>query len=290
MTTLDTPNSLVPFLFMGCWNQNGSPRNAVAHAIRENPINNLILGGDNIYPEKIRVGNNIKKVYSRKTLMNGLDMLYGKDIYTALGNHNVDGPTLNTQLSLKEWILPSRYYLVNFSDYSLVVIDSNLITTNKYNEMKKWLINTINHLKYKGRQYYYVQHDPFISFKKNKKTVLPNLYEMLYILAQYSPIMILCADTHNYQMGTLKIGNVSITQCIVGTGGASPDMVDAISGATHIVDDITYTMNDYIPGYGYLEVSDKTKFIKVLAWGGGKRRNTYKKRRNNYRVTKRVKG
>ena len=288
MTTIDKSTNLIPFLFMGCWNRNDKPRSSVADALRENPIKTLILGGDNIYPNKVRIGNNVKKVYNLKTLMNGIDMLYGKDIYTALGNHNVDGSTLNVQLSLNKWIIPSRYYSVNFADHSLIVIDSNLITTDKYNIMKEWLMTTINYLKDKGRKYYYVQHDPFISFKKSKKTVLANISEMLNILAHYPPIMILCADTHNYQKGTLKVGDVSITQYIVGTGGASPDPVTVEIGTSETVDDITYKMTDYIPGYGYLEVSDETKFIKVLEWSGGKRRRTHKKRRNNYRGTKRV--
>jgi hypothetical protein len=87
----------------------------------ENPIKTVVLGGDNVYPQKMRIGKatDFTKVYSQKTLMNGVHMLHGKDIYTALGNHNVGGPMLNTQLGLKEWTIPNRYYSINFSIYCI---------------------------------------------------------------------------------------------------------------------------------------------------------------------------
>ena len=102
MTTIDKAKNLVPFLFMGCWNEDDSPRVSVTKAIMENPIETLVLGGDNVYPYKMRIGSStdFTKVYSQKTLMNGIHMLYGKDIYAALGNHNVGGPMLKTQRNL----------------------------------------------------------------------------------------------------------------------------------------------------------------------------------------------
>lgn len=299
MTTIDKPKNIIPFLFMGCWNRDDNPRNKVAKAIIENPIKTLILGGDNIYPEKIRIGKNtdFTKVYSMKTLMNGINMLYGKEIYAVLGNHNIGGPMLNTQLTMKEWTMPDRYYSINFKDHSLIVIDSNLVTTPEYNTMRDWLKKQINILKSNSIKYFYIQHEPFIAFKKNKKVVLPNTTELLNILADYSPIAILCADTHHYQKGVLKINNISITQYIVGTGGADPDFVKANVGDEYTIDGISYTMEEYIPGYGYLEVSDKNmEFIKVEDWRGfegkgGKRCNklhskTCKKQKISYRIKK----
>lgn len=287
MTTIDKSKPLIPFLFMGCWNEDDSPRVSVSKAIMENPIKTLVLGGDNVYPQKMRIGNStdFTKVYSQKTLLNGVHMLYGKDIYAALGNHNVDGPMLKTQRGLTEWTMPDRYYSVNFSDYTLVVIDSNLVEdADKYIIMREWLEGKLTELKELGKKYYYVQHDPFISFKKKKKTVFAKISELLGILSKYPPTAILCADTHNYQKGTLQIGDITIQQYVVGTGGAHPDGVNASVGETHTVDGIIYTMDEYIPGYGYLEVTgDETKFIKVSDWRsfeakGGKRiHKTHKK-------------
>jgi hypothetical protein len=300
MTTIDKDKPLIPFLFMGCWNEDDSPRVSVAKAIMENPIETLVLGGDNIYPQKLRIGNatDFTKVYSQKTLMNGVHMLNGKDIYAALGNHNVGGPMLKTQLGLTEWTMPSRYYSVNFSDYTLIIIDSNLVEdVDKYNIMREWLEGKLTELEELDKKYYYVQHDPFISFKKKKKTAFPKLSELLGILSKYPPIAILCADTHNFQKGTLQIGDITIPQYIVGTGGAHPDFVNASVGETHTVDGVIYRMDEYIPGYGYLEVTpEETKFIKVADWRsfeakGGKRiRKTHKKlKRRNRKSRKYIK-
>ena len=298
MTTIDRAKPLVPFLFMGCWNEDDSPRVSVTKAIMENPIETVVLGGDNVYPYKMRIGNStdFTKVYSQKTLLNGIHMLYGKDIYAALGNHNVGGPMLKTQRGLKEWTMPDRYYSVNFSDLSLVVIDSNLIEEEAaYNTMKEWLENTLGKLKAAGRKYYYVQHDPFISFGKTKMIVFPKLADILSVLVEYPPIAILCADTHNYQKGTLKLGeNAPIPQYVVGTGGAHPDYVKGKNGETYGIDGVVYTMESHIPGYGYLEIkSDKPEFIKVEDWrpfeAKGGKRGDYKRRKTHKKLRRSVK-
>lgn len=296
MTTIDKAKPLVPFLFMGCWNEDDSPRTSVTKAIMENPIETLVLGGDNVYPVKMRIGNStdFTKVYSQKTLMNGIHMLYGKDIYAALGNHNVGGQMLKVQRGLNEWTMPDRYYCIHFSDYSLVVIDSNLIDDeDAFYTMNKWLSDTINGLKSDRRKYYYVQHDPFISFGKKKMIVFPKLVEVLEILVRYPPIAILCADTHNYQKGTLQVGDVTIQQYVVGTGGAHPDYVKGKNGDTYDIMGVTYTMDTHISGYGYLEVtSDEAKFIKVSDWrpfegkGGKRGKKTYKRYRHSHKHRK----
>jgi hypothetical protein len=79
---------------------------------------------------------------------------------------------LKVQLNLKEWIIPNRYYSVNFNDLSLVSIDSNLVKTEEYEPMRNWLSSIITELKTAGKQYYYIQHEPFISFKKKKITFI----------------------------------------------------------------------------------------------------------------------
>lgn len=293
MNCIAKPKTILPFLFVGCWNRDDKPRNSVTKSITDNPIQTVILGGDNIYPQKLRIGNNTEftKVYSTKTLMNGIHRIKGKDIYATLGNHNIGNSMLNTQLGLNEWTMPSRYYCVYFSDCALIVIDSNLVTTDKYEEMRDWLTEQVHILKKKGMKYFYVQHEPFIAFKKNKVVVLPHTDELIHILAEYKPEMILCADTHNYQKGILKIGDKTMTQYVVGTGGASPDIVKAKIGDEYTIDGIRYIMEDYIPGYGYLEVStDETKFIKVSDWRpfegiGGKRTRSKNKGLKRYKKT-----
>lgn len=294
MTTINKPDTnLIPFLFMGCWNEDDSPRDAVAKAISEDPIKKLVLGGDNVYPHKLRIGKNtdFTKVYNLKTLMDGVQMLHGKEIYAALGNHNVGGPMLKTQRGLNKtiWTMPARYYSVDFKDYSLIIIDSNLIDDEtEYNTMKEWLKGTLEKLG--GKPYFYVQHDPFVAFGKTRMIVFPKLKDLLIVLAAHPPAAVLCADTHNYQKGTLQIGDTIIQQYVVGTGGAHPDFVMEKDDYTYIIDDVTYKMETHIPGYGYLRVTPDSKgngrkflteFVKVLDWRpfevkGGKRRRIKK--------------
>ena len=306
---INKDDTLIPFLFMGCWNRDAPPRKSVAEAIMSNPIKKLILGGDNVYPEKIKLGNStdFTKVYSLKTLMDGIHMLYGKEIYAALGNHNVSKPILKTQLGLSNWTLPSRYYSIKFKDYSLIVIDTNLIGTDEENSMFEWLSKKVNELKVAQKSYYYVQHDPFMSFKKIKLTELPKIFELLSILSSYPPQAILCADTHNFQKGILNIKGIHIPQFIVGTGGADPDYITPPAqyiqpsgdySFKSIDGNITYTMKSYRTKYGYLEVkSAKPKFIEVEDWrpfegvetdtkNGGRRHKTHKKKNRKSRKSR----
>ena len=252
MVTIQKSGNLVPFIFMGCWNRNDTPRNNVTDSIRRNKIKNVVLGGDNVY----HPGKPYKPFKERlEILFDGIHRLRGKEIYTALGNHDVDD-MLQVELSLKEWIIPDRYYCIDFKDYSLVVIDSNI--TDKH--MPKWLLGKVNELRNTNKKYFYVQHHPFSTCQhKAKKKVDRYILPLLDILSTYPPISILCAHCHNYQNGTLHVNGVTIQQFIVGTGGGN--LRSAIS--TH-TSNIMYTVNEYIESYGYLEVtSDKYKFIKI---------------------------
>ena len=109
-------HTLHPFLFMGCWNKEGPARDAVASAIHARPEKLLILGGDNIYPEKTPEG---KKVYNAAILDRGHRMLGDKIIYVTLGNHNVSDPTIRSHELTDmpatyghSWIIPHSYYTV----------------------------------------------------------------------------------------------------------------------------------------------------------------------------------
>lgn len=276
---------LHPFLFMGCWNRRGTPRDRVAAAIQSSSIENVVLGGDNVYPlDGTKKHNNV-------VLYEGVNLLSGKRIYSSLGNHNVKNKNIESlELSLMDWTLPSAYYVCIFSDnYALVVLDTNIVEeTEKYNMMIKWFSETIKDLSMHGIKYYVVQHEPYASYKKAKRPVLPNGSKLLYEMKVYPPIAILCADTHNYQVNSIDVNGTKILQYVVGTGGAS---YDTIIGSTDehidIASDIKLKMINRIEGFGYLQVTvDEMKFIKVAPWsiqGGGKYRKTQRgKYRNRY--------
>ena len=254
MTTIQKSGNLVPFIFVGCWNRNDTPRNNVTDSIRRNKIKNVVLGGDNVYPNKNGKPHSNTFKSRLKILFDGIYRLRGKKIYTALGNHDVDD-MLHVQLNIKEWIIPDRYYCVDFKDYSLVVIDSNI--TNK--DMPEWLLQKVNELRNANKKYFYVQHHPFITCQHKVKKVEQYVLPLLDILSTYPPISILCAHCHNYQNGTLHVNGVTIQQFIVGTGGGN--LHSAISTQTS---NIMYTVNEYIESYGYLEVTlGKYRFIKI---------------------------
>ena len=263
MVTINDSENLVPFIFMGCWNLDSKPRNDVTDDIRLNKIQTIVLGGDNVYHEKKEIGESLSsQIFKDRlhTLFDGINRLKGKKIYAALGNHDVDNNMIEVQLSLKEWIIPNRYYCVEFKDYSLIVIDTSI----NQSLMSEWLLEKVTELKNANKKYFYVQHRPFITFQhKVKNRVEKKILKLLYILSTYPPISILCAHRHNYQNATLNVNGVNIQQFIVGTGGAHQH--SAIISKSYKFKNITYTLNEYIEAYGYLEVTlDNSKFIKII--------------------------
>ena len=301
--------SLYPFLFMGCWNKEGSARDAVLDAISEDPVPLLVLGGDNAYPEKMAK----KKEFILGDIMKGLDGLpKDKLIYVGIGNHNVDEhPVTNTTDSIfnvesnyPHWELPYKYYCVIFEEdrQSLVFLDTNLTSSHsEFKKMLNWLHKTLTFLEKYDYQYYVVQHEPFFSIKPPKSgksgvriTGLDNAEDILDLLYDYPPIAILSADTHNYQEWDLNYDGQVFRQIVVGTGGASPDPVpslqdlryntefyedDDIEG-THLIkgtpfSSITYKTDELNAeqslGYGYYRIMGEGQgiFRRVRRWGGG---------------------
>jgi hypothetical protein len=298
---------LHPFLFMGCWNEpevrssGVLPRDEVAKAIQKNGIANVVLGGDNIYPTKsvnAATGKKVK-VHSIEVFKAGVELLSGKQIFSSLGNHNVEEDAMReAQLHYENWVLPSRYYAMIFTDgFALVVLDTNL-EGDEFSEMLAWLTATVSKLQHAGLKYYVVQHDPYASYKlKVKKddsgaviktthdTVFTKASDLLHKFVDYPPVAILCADTHNYQKGLLHVSaRISIPQYVVGTGGAQYDRIGETK-PIRIADDITMTFEEKMEGYGYLEIRAPTTvaFRKVLDWeakaGGGRAARSNKKSR-----------
>lgn len=306
---------LHPFLFMGCWNEpevrssGVLPRDEVAEAIQKNGITNVVLGGDNIYPTKsvnAATGKKVK-VHSIEVFKAGVELLSGKQIFSSLGNHNVEEDAmLVTQVGYEKWVLPSRYYAIAFTDgFALVVLDTNL-EGGEFGEMLAWLEATLSQLQTAGLKYYVVQHDPYASYKlkvkkddagaviKTHHTVFTKASDLLYRFVDYPPVAILCADTHNYQKGLLHVSaKTTIPQYVVGTGGAQYDRIGE-TNPVRIAADILMTFEDKMECYGYLEIQTPTAvvFRKVLEWeakaGGGRAARSNKKSRR-IRATRRRK-
>jgi len=123
---------------------------------------------------------------------------------------------------------------------------------------------------------------------------LPNGIHLLDAVDGYPPILILCADTHNFQVGSITTSTgKKIRQIVAGAGGAIYDPIIAKidpAGVGHI----PYALENHIPGFGYLEVKGlgSYEFKKIMEWPakGGRRRRGRKsirrRRRNSRRVTR----
>jgi hypothetical protein len=298
---------LHPFLWMGCWNTVGSARNAVLDAIRENSIVNFVLAGDNVYPledkSEKKEGEKKKKVHSPEVFNEGVARLAEtKRILTsALGNHNVEEAAMEAHQKAYFKITGSNYFYLLFNDAALLILDTNIMdNVAKVDEMCDFLRTALTTGIPSGMPYYLVQHEPFASYKKAKDPVLKNGDKVLRILAMRPPVAILCADTHNYQEGTISVDGVNIRQIVVGTGGASHDYFDltgkeplridkpvesaapaaAAAAAAAAPTEILYTIDPgsslpYYGNYGYYQMNGigAGQFIPVLPWAttGGRR-------------------
>ena len=278
---------LHPFLWMGCWNTRGAPRNAVLDAVRDNAITNLVLAGDNVYPLKKDEPHQIA-VFDE-----GIAGLGGKTIITsAFGNHNVKNAPMEAhqRAFFHRSAGTPLYFCIEFNDVSLIVLDTNIMEDDAQRaEMAAFLTAQLAALP-AGKPYYIVQHEPFASYKKTKDPILPHGDEILTILATKPPIAILCADTHNYQEGIIRVGSVAIRQIIVGTGGAAfdvyrndqPPLLISGAAAAATATPIVYTLDaatslPHYRQYGYYQMDalGTGHFIEVTPWegaGGGRRR------------------
>jgi hypothetical protein len=280
--------AVLPFLFVGCWNRPGPGRDSVLKAICDDPVPRLVLGGDNIYPEKTEVyGENGKKVkskkYSANLLEDGLSKLGCKILLgSALGNHNVSSPEIAGRQIGRLTPPAQTYFKQSYADADLIFLDTN-VEGAAVDTMLSWLSDQLAHTR---KPYYIIQHEPVIGFKKDGIHALQFGVELMDVLITYPPRAILCADTHHYQYGVITHKGVSINQHIVGAGGASHDTMDA--KVDTITQEYTYTMRNYIPGYGYARVtSDGVEFVRVADWSVGGTRRAKRRARKSLRKSKR---
>lgn len=258
-------NSLYPFLFVGCWNKVGTKRDAVVAAIAADDISTLFLGGDNIYPEKV----DGRKVYNASMLASEAEKLSAKKVYGAFGNHNLNFYAEEKAL----WHFDGDYYRAEFREADVIVLDTNKVTdAAALPIMLDWLAEQVHALQTEGKPYYIIQHEPYVSLKKKKKQVLVNGHMMLDILITYPPVAVLCADTHNYQVGTVTYNGKDIKQIVVGTGGATHDPIESDGRTFSVGGQLQYTLTEHIEGFGYLRVTglDMYEFVRVVGWTGGK--------------------
>lgn len=197
--------NLHPFLFVGCWNLQDEPRNAVVATMTQmaaaKGIQNIVLGGDNVYPTKetddaidkwkeTKEGPKPKK-HNIGVFREGIEMLTPPYFVTlALGNHNIEnGNVLEAEMAYLP--VKNSYYLQEFDDAVLVVFDANITRKDddkdekgdkkdlRYTKMLNWLDTCLSYLMTVGKPYYFVTHEPFGSFKKGGMTIWGILKETM---------------------------------------------------------------------------------------------------------------
>ena len=309
--------NLHPFLWMGCWNTEGEPRERVLEAIRANRITNIVLAGDNVYP-RVKKGPHEKAVFDA-----GIHGLREKTIVTtAFGNHNLVEPEHGLPAHQRAFFgRPADgplYFCIEYDDAALIVLDTNIMETKAaVEEMAAFCVAQIATLG--DKPYYIVQHEPYASYKTTKNPLLKNGDILLLALAGVAnrPLAILCADTHNYQEGVIRVGDVEIRQIVVGTGGASsddynPDLppldIEARAGfipINYTLDRPISVANAHQFGYYQMDGPGVGRFIPVFPWlapavaaapaaavgtarrGGSRRRRRYQSRHRKSRITRR---
>jgi hypothetical protein len=135
------------FIFFGCWNNINCKneyiyRNIVLDniAIKETAINQLYLAGDNWYSNKKRINKSDFKLYFTEVLRTGYEKLYGmsKEIYIAVGNHDVASDTTGDLLQKDCSINTQKYYLQQIKEAKKVISVPTLeLLLEKSKELKE---------------------------------------------------------------------------------------------------------------------------------------------------------
>lgn len=135
------------FIFFGCWNNINCKneyiyRNIVLDniAINETAIKHIYLAGDNWYSNKKRINKSEFKLYFTEVLRTGYEKLYGmsKEIYIAVGNHDVASDTTGNDLKKDCSINTQKYYLQQIKEANKVISVPTLeLLLEKSEELKE---------------------------------------------------------------------------------------------------------------------------------------------------------
>jgi hypothetical protein len=222
-----------------------------------NPVQALILAGDNVYarnptPEELQKGD-FKKL---KTALYDMDQQFKKGFeqcmmnvnvpqyLMAIGNHDITTcAILNAQLNYPNWTMPAVYYnyiyktattTVNFVFIDTNIYDGEDCNGNPYPEdarliQKEWIKNTI--VKGQCTWNIVIGHNPIISsrpYGKKSPRIETNMRADMIEIKSYVKSMNLdiqcymCADEHNQQYLTCENPDLPIL-IIAGSGGTNLD-------------------------------------------------------------------
>ncbi len=253
-------------ILFGCWNKgycdvrkkktmNGL--SLVMNSLQQKKnIKCIFVMGDNYYSDI----NNKKRIFNNDNFVSGFDCLNNlstDNTFILYGNHeyndkydNAKCTSVKKQLNYVKHNEHLTYYSQDIEPYVInnkcyIMIDSNIYTkyTNKEclnyvygnnyskTEQTKLLINKIKNIKnVDKKELVIIGHHPIITQHKNEHTeIIKGLISLMVKICKISnKVSYICADTHYYEQGTIKITNTNnetfvVNQYIVGTGGANLD-------------------------------------------------------------------
>lgn len=242
----------------GCWGmdcEEESPQRLIAQDINNDPeIDFMVTAGDNFYKD-IDLEKNFIGCYSKR-------------MYASLGNHDIDTAELQMAFNDRNWVLPSRNYVLRILTRGgtprlrIIMINTSPIFSKKAyknlpgvleREMKE-LEDFLENVPKSDLFTIVVGHHPLITNRhKEKGPVTRKVEGISRKIADMSNIYV-CADEHNLQ----HIITEGLNEFIIGGGGAKPD--------TNILPDLPEEtrFKHGFHGYGIFDVRDLTMTLKPM--------------------------
>lgn len=129
---IDNSSDNSEFIFFGCWNNINCKSEYIYRDIvldyisnNEKDVKQLYIAGDNWYTNKKKINDNEYKLYIPDILRTGYDKLYrmNKEIYIAVGNHDIDRDNDKDELKKDCSINTQKYYLKKIKEAANGMID-----------------------------------------------------------------------------------------------------------------------------------------------------------------------
>ena len=222
--------------------------------------------------------------------------------------HRIDGNTMILMIDTTMYDISDADKDGNMVCYNQYYNESNLVKLiERQNRAIKEIL--LSYLADHITNIMFVGHHPLLypKVKKNdngetdlKISYLRDLalfFKEIYAMYPTRNYFYLCADYHNYQQGTVILGDMHVEQYIVGTGGTKlddplTDYLPADGGLTEVIktinpiqtdDGSAYVIKYEIKAYGYLRVTLADapifEFVQVSLSGGTRRKRARKRTR-----------
>lgn len=253
VVTLDVECSGKIAMF-GCWGmdcEEDSPQRLIAQDINNDPeIDFMVTAGDNFYKD-IDLEKNFIGCYSKR-------------MYASLGNHDIDTAELQMAFNDRNWVLPSRNYVLRIvtgggtQRMRIIMVNTSPIFSKKtYKDLPGVLDREMRELEDfmeavpKSDLFtIVVGHHPLVTNRHKDKGPVTRMSMKIGNMGN----IYVCADEHNLQ----HIIMPGLNEFIIGGGGAKPDTTIL----PDLPDETRY--KHAFHGYGIFDVKEMTMTLKPM--------------------------